>query len=424
MGFKQPEAGQRSPIQYRVGIDFERFRGVNKEKDPGALSPDELQEAINIRLTPSGKIVCRGGQEPVFEDELDDCVTMIFDDEYNPNDRIYYDAPPSSSGRKIKAANVASGTVSTIVDDAGVAAADDSKRLFVVYKRELYTFGANTLVSVDVAGQKVTLRLTIGAVSDATTRINSAVVFDDGTGEKIWMCTSGGYVYSWDGSLLTLEASALGAATGATHGTFLIPYLGYLFFASTHLLLRRSTAGDWTTTIAMPGGTTEFQPYDLVVHRNILYLMGIETNGGSDRDPIILSTDGQTLSIARVLPTVGSGSIGSQEGCRAGVSFGGYLFYAWMDASVSSGNIYLGRYDARTNTWVDTHKNITGQFGPDGETVTRLQKAGGCIFLGGPSENDVKLIRSPLSNTAGTWATVDSDDRGSEYGNDIIVFNG
>jgi hypothetical protein len=409
MGLKQPELGIKSPLQRRVGIELDTWRGVNKEADPGAIGDSELQEAINCRITPSGEIVCRGGQERLLDEAFDDCVTMIFDDEWDPVGDLLYDSAVSGLKKATK-----NDSVSTI--GIPISSGSESGRMFIVFRAELYAFNDNVLRSLDIPAAQSTVRLTIGSAADVATHINSATVFED----EMWLASSAGTLWRWDGqaSDATEDVSSLGATSGNTHGAFVISYANDIYFASTDLLRRRA-GGEW---FSIPLPLTLFQPYDLVVYHNKLYLLGIDESGGGNRDPVILVYDGESVTVARSLPNAGTGSLGAVEGARAGVSFNGYLYYAWVDPSFGGGKLFIGRYNG--TVWDDTHKDFFAQLGGDAHEVSRLIKANGRIYLGGPENQPSKVLHSPGVAVNGTWVVVDSATTGSRVAVDLVVYNG
>ncbi len=59
-----------SPIDLRVGVDVEGFKGVQTEKDPGGIDRTALQRAYNVR-NKAGRLVSRGGQELVISTPID-----------------------------------------------------------------------------------------------------------------------------------------------------------------------------------------------------------------------------------------------------------------------------------------------------------------------------------------------------------------
>lgn len=73
------ELGIRSTLSLRVGIAPERFRGMDRESDPGALSVEDFYLLENVRLN-GGAILCRPGLVSEIDDALDGCVIGIWDD--------------------------------------------------------------------------------------------------------------------------------------------------------------------------------------------------------------------------------------------------------------------------------------------------------------------------------------------------------
>lgn len=68
-GPKGQEKGTREEIHLRVGADISGFKGTQVRRDPSAIPPEKLQEAINARMI-EGIICSRGGQEKVITSAL------------------------------------------------------------------------------------------------------------------------------------------------------------------------------------------------------------------------------------------------------------------------------------------------------------------------------------------------------------------
>jgi hypothetical protein len=403
VGFRQPELGTKSPIRRYVGFDFESFRGVNLEADPGAISPEELQAGINIRILPSGQLVGREGQEKAYADALAGCVTLIFDDE-EPSAAasapLYYNSESEDGVFLMKRIDAFEATPATIGPSPGTI----SGQQFVDFDDELFTFQDNALYSVDIDSGDATLRLTLPEVP----AIHSAIAFDDGTGEKLWMATSVGKIFSWDGTTVVEDEDFM------SQGMLLV-YAENLFCCAIGVLYQRNgVTWDAIDTSAM--GFIDFEPSDWVVHQSYLYLCGYVTdNGDLGTAPAIYRYDTVTLSLARNLWSPSSGEIGAPEGCRALTVLEDVLYYLWFECEFQQH--YVGRYDG---VWDDTHKNLTAQW----EGIpTNLQMAHECLYVGGfnPAAIDSpNLVRSPGTDIAGTWVVVDTGF--GSAGSDMILF--
>lgn len=62
---KGEEQGTKTPVDLRIGIDIDGFKGVHTNRDPGAIARNALQRARNVRLD-EGMPVPRGGQEKIL----------------------------------------------------------------------------------------------------------------------------------------------------------------------------------------------------------------------------------------------------------------------------------------------------------------------------------------------------------------------
>jgi hypothetical protein len=75
---KGKEQGIRQRFSARAGIDLPRWRGKNKQDDPGGIGDDEFQELINIRHKGT-KLVNRPGLTRIHTTVLDGEVKGVFD---------------------------------------------------------------------------------------------------------------------------------------------------------------------------------------------------------------------------------------------------------------------------------------------------------------------------------------------------------
>jgi hypothetical protein len=423
MGNKQPELGSKSQLFRRLGVDIDAWKGVNKEADPSAIREDELQDGINIRIMPNGSIKNRDGLSKAFTSALGDCVTLIADDEYDNFGTLYYDAETGGGSFDFHSAD-RDGTVTTPFTNAlQVGNANESRRWAVIFRGELFAYKSNQLYSMDFVSGTATLRATVGSSVTDNTRPNSAAVVKgaavDG-GDRLYLAANGGTVWYWDGEGHNVieDDNGLGAfgGTGSGHGAFLFYYAGDLIYTNTDIVRKRN-GGAWDS-VAIPGSVTEWQPMDMVGYKNKLYILGVDALGAGNYLSTILVYNNSTLTVAHTLPNAGTGG-GGPEGVSAGVSAFGYLYFHWLDPINNNGDSYIGRYDG--TTWIDTHKNLTTQFGFNGIRVTRLQLANGHIYAGGAEAEITKVFRSPGTNVSGTWVAVETNADNVQWAKDLIV---
>jgi hypothetical protein len=426
MGFRQPELGVKTNVRRRVGFDFESFRGVNKEAPPGSIGPDEFQEAINIRILPSGKIVGRGGQGKTHTDPLPGCVTMIFDDEIpvEASEAVYYSGhrlgDPVTGGYetigKIRRLDPATDEVTLVGDVAALYSARFQDELFVAFTYDIF--------NIDLETGEATVEVTMpGApVEGLNARgVKSMIAFDAGAGEKLWLVIAGemmadtvGEIYSWDrvnDPVLEIEVTSINT------GVLLMVYAEDLYYCSEDLLLKRN-GGTWDPVSFGALAGEIFRPTtSWAVYNGILYFSGTRpaVNPGEPRPGTIYSYNGTTITMEREFWTTGMTYDPGWDGWCALTVMNDYLYYSWLDFSVRPAepapNEYIGRYNG--TTWDDTHKNITAQWGSEyNGGVYWMMTAGDNLYLVGPEIDDEpettgRVLRSPGADTAGEYVIVD-----------------
>lgn len=101
---KGEEQGTKTPVDLRIGIDIDGFKGVYTNRDPGAIPREALQRARNVRID-EGMPVPRGGQEKILETPIDSAWDGICDVGGGANDgtqRLYVSSlltvPPFPEG--------------------------------------------------------------------------------------------------------------------------------------------------------------------------------------------------------------------------------------------------------------------------------------------------------------------------------------
>jgi hypothetical protein len=82
---------------------------------------------------------------------------------------------------------------------------------------------------------------------------------------------------------------------------------------------------------------------------------------------------------------------------------GGYLYYSWGSGGGAIAQMRIGRFDG--TTWEPNHKDLFAQF-PYGTGLLSMVASGGSLYVGwAMGVGDVRpgLLKSPGSNTSGTW---------------------
>jgi hypothetical protein len=66
------------PFEYRPGLGFQRFRGMNRSADPASIPPDQFHLLTNVRLTPAG-MISRDGLVEEEDTGSTQCITGMID---------------------------------------------------------------------------------------------------------------------------------------------------------------------------------------------------------------------------------------------------------------------------------------------------------------------------------------------------------
>lgn len=402
MPIKPPESGIRTPLRLRVGVDFDTFRGVNKEADPGAIGDGQLQEGINIRIRPNGAIVNRGGQAKLNNSPMGDCVAGIFDDEVASGTRWWF-------GNMSSFDPLTGITMNDVTAGAWAAGAMFNNLLHVTVGDVLYTWDpdaeALTLVhDFAVVGMTASAGMVV-----AGTKLYIAML--DATGAI--------RVYTWDGAAAVLDHTFTVHSKDAVLAVFGgEPYLAYTSTLGIGLPVTpnevwRRQAGTWTS-LAMPA-VTNFACFDWVEYSGKLYFAGV-SGGTGTMSAVLLSYDGATLAKAREIGNPAADKFVAQSVAV----LNGVLCYLHYDANVGvyTGNCYVGTYDGAT--WTDHFKDIKAQFGsasPNTNIPYVAFEQDNYLYVYGAfpgieaslfSAVGIWLIRSPAGTPDGVWDVISS----------------
>lgn len=405
----QPEAGIRSPFRMRLGIDFDSFRGMNKEADPGAIRDDEFQDAKNCRILANGMVVPRGGQEAVNEVAMDGDVDAIIDDERKDDEvtsRLFYDKNGTTPNTfQLVALKQGEDTGESVVDNVGLA--DNNVRL-IDFEETLIGISKSTLYEIDPVLGTSTLLDTTGATADDTD-ITGVVKHDF----KLWLAAREDNVYTWDGSSIVTVGTSLGtmAGDGYDQGGKIFRYLGDAIYTNAHAMARYA-GGAWTS-ISLPGGLMSFRCFDAKELDGVLYLLGADVKGANDVDIVIVSYDGTSTAVARTLGNETSPT--SRTGVSCGVVVDNVLYFAWSDPA--DHHVILGRYDG--TTWTNNYQDVTGDDLSSGDpwSMAYFDRR---LWIGGTS--GFPLARSEQDDFTQPWTEVENEDDSLAYA--MLVFKG
>lgn len=312
-GPKNQELGTRSPYRQRMGIDIPTFRGVNKEADPGAIDNSQWQHAYNARIA-AGGIVSRGGQEAALDSAVDGCIygmidvngqagfvftntkTLIWSDVAGVEPLDFdYDFTPDLT--------IAQGLVKF------------QDRNFVATSSGLAQFSFSNNVENSLLQMVVQEPFFIGS------SYNSYCIRNEGGTEVMYIGTTAGAIWRYDGNVLTREATGIGS------GPLVMIYgLGEVYAASNGSFVARGT-GSWTTSYAV--GDPTFTPIaGGGEYKNTILVPGNIESGG-DEYAYVYSFNGSALSSIYDATTnpLGSGvetAFGFFVGCGKGMMSSGY----------------------------------------------------------------------------------------------------
>ncbi len=386
MPIKPPESGIRSPYHLRLGIDIPRWRGLNKEKDPGAIGDDEFQEAVNIRILPNGAIRPRGGQSKVNTSAMAGCVEGIFDDEIGVETAKLYGGVDGSGTLHVFGYNPYVSPTVQAAGDGTLGSVIGARAARAYCEREV---GSDRVIqSIDAGGDQQT-EFTIAMATVQPFRLSSGVE----SGDSLYLVTANAAgtearLYKWDGASLTLDDSV-----GPTHAhgggrSRVVARDGEVFYVANNtsgsgnsVVRKRSTAGAWSDHVTFP--VTSFAVVNLVDFNGTLY-----ASSGDTPAPLYALTPGGGIAVES---TITDGFLLNF------VVFDGFLYYLWYDTVAE--RLVLGRFDGAT--WTHSYK-----LDPMTAPVGGYQES----FIASFDSNLYGLSRSPaglarIYRTDGTDAT-------------------
>ncbi len=384
---QQPELGTKSPYRLRLGQQIDRFRGINREADPGAIRDDELQDARNIRLTASGQIVPRGGKAKVNASAMSGCVEGLIDDE-DPTIATIFAGVDGSGAQHIFKFPI------SLREDA-VAAGDGT----LGSPRGTYL---NQGVYVRTSGgQRQVSALSLGEVKTSLFNLDSATYQIPSSsaelGTNLFVAVGAGgtaTLFKWDGTTNTVEDTVGPAPLSAP--TDVIVRSGEVYWIAdesgspgTGVVRRRTSAGAWSNYVSYSGlpESLDFLTY--------------------------YSVDGHLYAVVNSHPPVRiyritSGAVTlvntiTGAGFNAWAQFNGYLYYLLYDPSL--GGFTLGRFNG--TTWDNTYK--VAPFDDDG-----LNSDAASIIAAGPNlvalrdVGGVAAIHASTGTDTTTWRSIET----------------
>lgn len=221
-------------------------------------------------------------------------------------------------------------------------------------------------------------------------------------------------VYRWDGKSLITDKTSAGTAVAAPFPGYVIAAFNEdLYLFGDHFCKQRA-GGSWST-VSMPVAVTAFKPTCWVVHKNNLYIGGIDYISASDIEACILKYDGSTLTrVENFSVYTASGVYGSVDCLLSATD--GYLYYSWHQPAASGAltACKIGRFD-NSSTWDQGYADMTTEIGANvGALMTILETKGNmwCCTAGSPISDSGtpeggKIYRTTSNvNPTGTWSLV------------------
>lgn len=368
------EQGDVEILRRRVGMDLERFRGVNKNADAAAIGRDEFQELINIE---------HDGQKPVSRDGLARFNAVAI----GPVRGLFGTDDDSGLARVyLLYAGAAAGDV---VIDADVPAPFDLAVPPYPQRPHVQSLknGQNGVmwavgwipVGADIAGVLMLAEppiilggslipitpavVAVLAVAGQDTIFDSVVeaagrVYCGGSNQTTGDVLSWAYNAS-TGVFAQEEAPAAmgGVPAATTFGVFHRDEAWLGAAASnglTRIRRRDPSTGAWSSP-ALPGGVPNYNVLSFEEYKNNFYVAGARDTaaGGAFAVATIMAWNYLNLAVARDLAIVGS-----YVAYLCANSVDGYLYYVWVNAGTQ--RVYVGRFDGAA--WNDTYLDLTATF--------------------------------------------------------------
>lgn len=414
------EVGTRRQFSRRFGISgFPAPGGARKQGSAASVPPFMFRVAENVGYA-GDKVVPRGGQDKLNAGSFNSPVRGIHDTREGDlpeisrpqlaftaiDARVYFFDVP---GDELSFAEVPSTGLSYAAHAFGdevylcvSVAGTSSVTVWVVPPggrgvRALFTIQVASATPVGNTDYLATYR-------DA---IWLAMLFDKSAGNDEIR------VYSWDGQAATLDHQHDTGAAGLFYAPVMAQYREDLFLglvggaAGPNVIKRRTVDGAWST-LAMPGGITQFSVRSMRVFKDKLYIAGDNGNPNEDgaSSAYVLVWDGAAVTVAR--GPIAHGGLASNK-CYALEVLDGKLYYLHehgpADFTHASDVTIVGSYDG--SVWTDALKNLTTQFTTEFVVGLFMRAMRSDLWVYGINDSaNPRLVRSQAGNIGGVWADV------------------
>jgi hypothetical protein len=421
-----------SPLRIRLGVDVQGARGVNTEKDPSAIGPDEFTSLINTRLQ-GGRIVNRkglatvnsggtysgcptggnGGGDGNAGGEVGERLYIVGSDIY------FYDSAISATIQKVPyspAYTIYCGVEHN--DSIYLSVYDTGTPQNIVKTFYPVTIGASGS-GIAEGSEPVNVMLITAANSMVVGEMVSHYgnLYGIVSSGEVGTTDQKGYVWKYDGTTYSVVDAPEPLGESAFPKVTLVPFNEQLFafysgeydgasaqYAEARLM---DTNGSWSQiTIPNITDTTYYYVRQGVTYKNTVYIPTVNTyTTDGDTIEVLAYSSGSAMTVARqinVIPAAGSGTRGASLAV-----FNSYLFYAYRN---NDNHVVIGRTDG--SSWTDEHKDLTTQF-----SISTTDSSEPGVFLAVYKNElyayvncgfgtDWRLFKSPGTDTTGTWTTV------------------
>jgi hypothetical protein len=427
---------ERSPFHNRAGVNFRRFRGMNREVDPGAVARDQLVYAENVRFQGNsitdrpGKskinsggalgggvcIVGIGGTPPPPGGGGGTGVNDCSFDIGSPTGPRLYGALTTTSSAELHVYDPVNGTkmIHTISLPESVA------RGYGALEGKLLSGSSHaTAVALDVFTPNVAQAQQRVLDTPGTPRIVCSLAYFQGKTylgvirpNAVPVASS---VYSYDG-VTVVEENVQTHSSGVTIGSFAPVlavyredlYLAYgsgggISTAAADSKIRARQSGAWGSiaVTAPPANGLAFTC--AAVYRDVLYLGAYCRTTLSDpatEQAYIVAYDGTSATIVH-------GPVASPSRIKSLCVYGGNLYFGLSPTSTvaTEGLPSIGKFDG--TTWTDSYKVITEVAGAfPGHTGMRpyglIEYKGELFIVAAGYADSFKLLRTTSGAVAGT----------------------
>lgn len=480
---EQDRNGAFTPrFEFRPGVnDFPDWRGVVREPgDPGSIPPNALWDAINVRFK-GVSIVSRGGQS-AYADLSSDCVTGIKNIEgvvgsgggpavllgpnfpygvaplflpsrYDPTADTYIFNFDGSGGSvpSIPPLQIVEPVTTPLSGGQlfglgnGVVANSFSLQCFFRLNDQNYALSDGRLNVGDTPVPAVyrfsyspthIQHVKVLDLPEACSAVTIQREREVNTSASLDAVNDIAYFLGYDTKLYRWSVAT--GFTEETHGGssergLVVSYQGNIYVVTKESVRKRDSAGSFSSVSlpAYPAGDT-FIPLCSIEVGNILYIGGAVYDSGAAEldartDPIILSYDGSTISVARHI----TGGIGLSPGTNSahlGAVFSftfafGSLYFSYTKGDTiwggGAGLAKVGSFDG--STWTDNAWTALGAL-TNTEGVSQVFYNGKDILLGYHRANTAacRYVRSQGSNLSSTVVSLTTTN--SAFGQIFAIF--